>query len=747
MSVPLPPGWVATGETKEGGESFVTFVKNVDTGQNAVFKIPKEGIDEQDLMKQWVIANQVREAYPDYKGLEKRVQQLTRRGTLLTVKAPGQPLADLLESGHNLTPIWANIVIAVDHLHKLGWAHNDLQQGNIIVDIGNRAVTIIDFGKAAPNVVEHQYNWDSIMLETYYGVSKDGVAIDAFNDIPGLWADFFSLVSWHKVFNKAAPGPLEKSFERAIMVNPQLSEIAAGSVSNKRAFQMWLWTSLTSMEFIRNEPSVSSFALEFISSNVRGHRLALTNVPQFPSEAAMVYEYAEEKPVGGDIPEVVPEVVPELPKSIPRLSTPKFTPAGKVTSVEQALQLMGLPANYTKKELTSAYRKKYTEFHPDKMRNKLMTRGASTFTPKQLEKIDDALSKKYLLPLQQSKTILEEELERRKHPQTATSAAAASYAASWKPPERFPDFSAHNVVRWSQASSLNDLQRFRLAKSILRLPLDRAPTWDEVETHYDRLYENYTHYRLEHFRPPPGAVPPSGYMEAYQKLMLQARNARMDLDYAFNFIGKLVRERASGRHRTPLTPDVAPTHKKPLTPTKGLTKKQVAEPDIPPSHKKALTPTKGLSKKNVAKPPKKNIKIPTPSKFRAGRQKEHRGHVAHQREKKVAEARKPSTPPPPAPPPPKAAPGKYSPMYRASREARILGRGLERRKRLVTERRRNLASSPEAAPARTPRRSERTPAVTMRLVDLWRRAYAGSRSAKDKKYYKTLLAKHGYSVK
>lgn len=86
-------------------------------------------------------------------------------------------------------------------------------------------------------------------------------------------------------------------------------------------------------------------------------------------------------------------------------------------------------------------------------------------------------------------------------------------------------------------------------------------------------------------------------------------------------------------------------------------------------------------------------------------------------------------------------------MYRAAKEATQLGRNLSRRKHLIAERRRQLAISPKAVPARTPRKSGRTPNVTQRLIDLWRRAYANSQSRKDKTYYKNLLAKHGLSVK
>lgn len=546
MSAPaLPPGWVSTGKTITGGESLVTFVQNKTTGQNAVFKVPLDTEEEEDMMKQWIIANQIGEAYPNYKGLEKRVTQLTARGTLLTHRAPGEPLRELLSTNKQL-PIWPSMVIAVDHLHKLGWAHNDLQQGNIIVDLANRAITIIDFGKAAPNAVEHQYNWDTIMLNTYFEVTHDALAETTVENLPGLWADLLCLYAWKQVLTPTGWSKELLAFNDTIVVNKELADYQDSGRAMARAFEMWMRTSLMSMKFTENPEKETQNVLDFITDNVRGHKLALTDVPQFPTAVMkyLFYDIPKEPSVQPSVPSAQP-VPPPQPQ---RLSTPTLTPGEDVQSVAAAMRLLDLYPGYTEDDLKKAYRKKLTQYHESVLMNKYP--NIKSYTPNQQKKIAAALGQKYTVPLVSARDVLLRNLEIQ--PDISAYQSTTGFASSappqttwnWAPPAPIPIIYGHDFIKWQDPS---ESFKKRLAEMILGLPKNEPLDYQKAKDHYDRYYRSYSEDFINQFRPPPGKIPPPGYWPHFRVFEQKAMNARYDLDQAITYVFKS----QQGRQREP----------------------------------------------------------------------------------------------------------------------------------------------------------------------------------------------------
>ncbi len=200
----LPPGWkfrLEKGQpkVKEGGESYVYFLENEKTRDQAVLKVPRKKKNEPDLIKSYLVAQDV--AVHKMPGLESRVQHLTTYPYLMTYAAAGVPLGNWdFEGLKDITWVMKHMAVGVDNLHSLGWAHNDLNGANIIVDSVLQSVTIIDYGKAAPNEEPHadMRNWDSMLLTEVLARPPDQMIEAA--ELSGLVNDWMMMLAWCTMF-------------------------------------------------------------------------------------------------------------------------------------------------------------------------------------------------------------------------------------------------------------------------------------------------------------------------------------------------------------------------------------------------------------------------------------------------------------------------------------------------------------------------------------------------------------------
>lgn len=68
---------------------------------------------------------------------------------LAMTKVPGIPLSQLTE--YEQQEEWDSFLPTLRKIHKLGVAHNDLHNGNVLLDEKNWAFSVIDFGRASLN--------------------------------------------------------------------------------------------------------------------------------------------------------------------------------------------------------------------------------------------------------------------------------------------------------------------------------------------------------------------------------------------------------------------------------------------------------------------------------------------------------------------------------------------------------------------------------------------------------------------
>jgi serine/threonine protein kinase len=78
-----------------------------------------------------------------------------------------QSLDNKLIPRFDVDSFMAQIESAIEHLHSLGLAHNDLNPMNIMVDHGDEKLYLIDFGSCRP------YGCELITAGTYGWVDED----------------------------------------------------------------------------------------------------------------------------------------------------------------------------------------------------------------------------------------------------------------------------------------------------------------------------------------------------------------------------------------------------------------------------------------------------------------------------------------------------------------------------------------------------------------------------------------------
>jgi len=108
-----------------------------------------------------------------YKGC---VMQGGNRIFALALQKLGPSLHDKLKSGDqqsffNVENCYADISAAVEHIHSLGYAHNDIDPSNIMFD-GQGRVVLIDFDSCAKEGVEHWKGGTDGWMRT---VSEEGL--------------------------------------------------------------------------------------------------------------------------------------------------------------------------------------------------------------------------------------------------------------------------------------------------------------------------------------------------------------------------------------------------------------------------------------------------------------------------------------------------------------------------------------------------------------------------------------------
>lgn len=518
----LPPGWtrIASGKTAEGGESKVYWVENQTTGQKGVIKVPTSGDLDSAILSNLVSQDVAKHKL---KGLESKILNTVTDFPLLLVHvASGEQLNDF-EQVSDLKWTLPHFAAALDALHSIGWAHNDLNGANILVDTSHKTVTIIDYGRCAPNEELHSDagNWDTLLLKQ----SPSALFKKAAKETTGLVNDWLMYLSWSSVIGKKTV--IRRAYEWFVtsyqsQKNSTVHEFEKGwsrekNISGGASMKAFCLTAYFCVALLTDEVDVSELLNDSFGT-LKG--LKLFDVPPHPS-GEFELDYLEPLAEGQFDVQPTSTAQQPLPFTVKGNASTKnvinlgqlvkkrsYKPVGKYAGekdtggprysnyfleegiplqakIATARQILGI----RKEEKLSTglvirqYRKTTTIMHPDRKLN-----DAYPYTPTNADAAGQEVREAY--------EFLKEYLESGTPsgaPTTYTTATQAAAAAPPTEPPSPPKKQAWQPVQWAQFTNTVRLQK---ASTLLGYSFtDLAASPDEVVGLYKQLCRSY----VEHF--------------------------------------------------------------------------------------------------------------------------------------------------------------------------------------------------------------------------------------------------------